>query len=141
MWLLPALAFAGCQRLDAPPAASLPDAHLAVQQEMGKGGMDFSRVVVVRLTSEGRRVEVTSILPAVIAEAQVEGQPAMTIFRVNDAGNGLVMFSRDALHRTSNRIEVSFADLERKKGVVFPVVTADGRLIEREFLLEKIVTP
>lgn len=135
------LVFAGCQRPDAPPAAALPDAHLAAQQEMGKGGMDFSRVVVVRLTSEGRRVEVTSILPAVIAEVQVEGRPAMTIFRVNDAGDALVMFSRDALRRSSNRIEVSFADLERKKGVVFPVVAADGRLIEREFLLEKIVVP
>jgi hypothetical protein len=139
--LLLALAVAGCQRSGEPPVTAAQDAHLVAQQEMGKGGMDFSRVVIVRLTSEGRRVEVTSVLPAVIAEARVEGQPAMTIFRVNEAGNALVMFSRDAPRRTSNRVEVSFADLESRKGVVFPVVTADGSLKEREFLLEKIVVP
>ena len=139
LWPLLVLLFAGCQRPETPPATVLPDKHLATQQEMEKATMDFSHVVVVRLQSEGKRVEVTSIMPAIIAEAQVAGQPAKTIFRVNDAGNGLVMFSRDVPHGTSNRTEVSFADLERKKGVVFPVVTADGSLKEREFALEKIV--
>jgi hypothetical protein len=142
LWLpLLALALVACNRSEVPPAAALPDAHLALQQEMEKATMDFSHVVVVRLTSEGKRVEVTSILPAVIAVVQVSGQSAKTIFRVNDAGNALVMFSRDVPHGTSNRTEVSFAELERKKGVVFPVVAADGSLKEREFMLEKIVTP
>jgi hypothetical protein len=142
LWLpLFALALAACNRTEVPPAAALPDAHLTLQQEMEKATMDFSRVVVVRLTSEGKRVEVTSVMPAVIAEAQVSGQSAKTIFRVNDAGNALVMFSRDVPHNTSNRTEISFAELERKKGVVFPVVVADGSLKEREFALEKIVIP
>lgn len=142
LWLpLLALALVACNRTEIPPAAALPDAHLILQQEMEKATMDFSHVVVVRLTSEGKRVEVTSILPAVIAEAQVSGQSAKTIFRVNDAGNALVMFSRDVPHGTSSRTEVSFTDLELKKGVVFPVVAADGSLKEREFALERIVIP
>lgn len=141
-WLLFALTLAGCKRSESPPpAAALPDAHLTLQEQMEKAGMDFSNVKVVRLISEGKRVEVTSVMPAVIAEAQVGGQTAKTIFRVNDAGNGLVMFSRDVAHGTSNRTEVSFAELESKKGVTFPVVTADGSLKERGFALEKIVTP
>lgn len=141
--LLPlfALTLVACNRSEVPPVAALPDAHLALQQEMEKATMDFSHVVVVRLTSEGKRVEVTSVMPAVIAEAQVSGQSAKTIFRVNDAGNALVMFSRDVPHGTSNRTEISFAELERKKGVVFPVVVADGSLKEREFALEGIVIP
>jgi hypothetical protein len=142
LWLpLLALALGACNRSEVPPAAALPDAHLTMQQEMEKATMDFSRVVVVRLISEGKRVEVSSVMPAVIAAAQVSGQSAKTIFRVNDAGNALVMFSRDVPHKTSNRTEISFAELERKKGVVFPVVAADGSLKEREFVLEKIVTP
>lgn len=142
LWLpLLALALVACNRSEVPPAAALPDAHLTLQQEMEKATMDFSRVVVVRLTSEGKRVEVSSVMPAVIAEARVSGQSAKTIFRVNDAGNALVMFSRDVPHNTSNRTEISFAELERKKGVVFPVVAADGSLKEREFALEKIVIP
>ena len=141
--LLPlfALTLVACNRSEVPPVAALPDAHLALQQEMEKATMDFSHVVVVRLTSEGKRVEVTSVMPAVIAEAKLSGQSAKTIFRVNDAGNALVMFSRDVLHGTSNRTEISFAELERKKGVVFPVVVADGSLKEREFALERIVIP
>ena len=142
LWLpLLALALAACKRTEVPPAAVLPDAHLALQQEMEKATMDFSHVVVVRLNSESKRVEVTSVMPAVIAQTQVAGQPAKTIFRVNDAGNALVMFSRDVPHGTSNRTEVSFAELESKKGFAFPVVTADGSLKEREFVLDKIVTP
>jgi len=143
LWILPllALALVACKRTEVPPAAALQDAHLTLQQEMEKATMDFSHVVVVRLSSEGKRVEVTSVMPAVVAEAQVAGQTAKTIFRVNDAGNALVMFSRDVPHGTSNRTEVAFAELERKKGIVFPVVSADGSLREREFVLEKIVTP
>lgn len=136
-------ALAGCKPGDNAHVAAPVEAgpHLQIQMEMEKGAPDFSRVVVVRLTSGGKRVEVTSILPAVIAEAQVSGQPAKTIFRVNDAGTGLVMFSRDVPHNTSNRTEASFDELERNKGVVFPVVEADGSLKERKFVLEKIVIP
>jgi hypothetical protein len=142
LWLpLLAMALVACNRSEVTPVAALPDVHLTLQQEMEKPTMDFSHVVVVRLTSEGKRVEVTSVMPAVIAEAKVAGQSAKTIFRVNDAGNALVMFSRDVPHGTSNRTEVLFADLERNKRVAFPVVVADGSLKEREFALERIVIP
>jgi len=136
-----AVLLVACNRTEAPPVATQLDAHLVLQQEMEKSAMDFSHLVVVRLSSEGKRLEVSSVSPAVIAEAQVAGQAAKTIFRVNDAGNALVMFSRDVPHGTSSRTEVSFSELERKKGLTFPVVTADGSLKEREFALVKIVIP
>ena len=139
--LCAALALAACGRSEAPrkgPRAS--DPHLQLQQEMEKG-MSFTKVVIVRLQSEGKRVEVTSILPAEIAVVNVKGDIAKTIFRVNDAEDGLVLFSRDVPKGTSYRVEVKFAELERNKAIVFPVLQPDGSLKERSFTLEKIAIP
>lgn len=142
--LLFLLAFllAGCQPSGAPQGVqpAVGDIHMQRQHEMEKAAMDFSRVVTVRLTSEGKRVEVTSIMPLVLAEVHVNRVPAKTIFRVNDDGNGLQMFSRDALNGGSVFTEISFSELEAKKGVTFAVLDAEGRLQQRMFALEKIVT-
>jgi hypothetical protein len=133
-----------CQRQDAtqPPQRgdASADPHAKLQQEMEKG-MVFSRVVIVRLTSEGKRVEVTSVLPNEIATVKVAGQIAKTIFRINDAGDGLVLFSRDLLKGSSYRVELKFTELESRKGFVFPVLQPDGSLKERSFSLEKIAIP
>lgn len=142
--LLVAAALGACQQSSPPappPAVAANDPHALMQAEMEKASMDFSHVVVVRLTSEGKRVEVTSVMPAPIAQAEVAGQSARTIFAVNAAGNGLILFSRDILKSSSFRTEMKFAELERKKGFTFPVVQADGSLQERAYVLEKIATP
>ena len=131
-----------CKPADAPPPGGVAaDSHARMQDEMEKAAMSSPRVVIVRLRSEGKRVEVTSLLPAEIAVAMVAGQAAKTIFRVNDAGDGLVLFSRDLLKGTSYRAEVKFAELEQRKGLVFPVLQPDGSLKEREFALEQIAIP
>jgi hypothetical protein len=123
------------------PAAAKNDPHAAEQAEMEKATMDFSNVVVVRLKKDDKRMEVTSIMPLVVAETQVSGQPAKTVFRVNQAGDGLVMFSRDLLKGASFRIEIKFDALEKKKAFTFPVLQKDGRLLENRFELEKIIIP
>lgn len=142
-WLfLLAFLLAGCKPSDAPQQgvqAVIGDVHLQQQQEMEKATMDFSRVVSVRLNSEGKRVEVTSIMPLILAEVQVNGVSAKTIFRVDDVGNKLQMFSLDPLNGSSIFTEVAFAELEAKKGVTFAVLDAAGRLQNRTFALEKIV--
>lgn len=142
--LLLASALGACQQSSPPappPAIAANDPHALMQADMEKASMDFSRVVVVRLTSEGKRVEVTSVMPAPISQAEVAGQSAKTIFAVNGAGNGLILFSRDILKASSFRTEMKFAELESGKGFKFPVVQADGSLQEREYVLEKIVIP
>lgn len=142
--LLLASALGACQQSSPPappPAVAANDPHALMQADMEKASMDFSRVVVVRLTSEGKRVEVTSVMPAPIAQAEVAGQSAKTIFAVNAAGNGLILFSRDILKASSFRTEMKFTELESRKGFKFPVVQADGSLQEREYVLEKIVIP
>ena len=119
----------------------MSDAHTKAQREMENSVMSSAKIVIVRLQSEGKRVEVTSIFPAEIAEAKVKGEVAKTIFRVNDTGDGLVLYSRDLAKGSSFRTELKFADLESKNGFIFPVVQPDGSLKERSYSLEQIAIP
>jgi hypothetical protein len=136
-----------CGPSDTPPpppgpiASSGTDPHAQTQAEMEKASLDFSHVVIVRLRADGERLEVASIMPSVVAEAEVSGQHAKTIFRVNDTTDGLVLFSRDLFNGKSYRTEITFSDLESRKGFTFPVVQADGSLQEKQFTLERIVSP
>src|SRR5450432_1774595 len=101
-------------------AASATDPHAQAQATMEKASMDFSHVVVVRLQNDGKRLEVASIMPVVVAQTQVSGQLAKTIFRVNDTTDGLVLFSRDLMNGKSYPTEMKFSELEAKKGFTFP---------------------
>lgn len=143
-FLLATSLLVACGKSDQTPSrlATKADDPFAVQQaEMEKAVMDFSRVVVVRLKQDGKRVEVTSIMPLVVSEAKVSGQPAKTIFRVNAAGDGLVLFSRDILKGSAFRTEIKFSELQGKEALSFPVVQPNGSLQEHSFELEKIITP
>ena len=145
LWLRVAaicLVLAGCGKAPPPPSARTPaagDPHAAAQASMEAGTPDLSNVVIIRLQSEGQRVEVTSVLPAIVAEATLAGQSAKTIFRVNEKGAGLLLFSRDLPHGKSFRVDLSLSDLEQKKSFSFPVVQPDASLKERAFALEKII--
>lgn len=136
------LAVSACGKSPPPPVAVLPadgDPHLAEQAALELSSLDFSNLLIIRLQSEGKRLEVTSVLPATVAEASVSGQLAKTIFRVNEKGTGIILFSRDLLHGKSFRTELTIAELEQKKSFSFPVVQADASLKERAFALEKII--
>jgi len=136
------LALTACGKTPPPPVAPPPsagDPHLAEQTALEKGMMDFSNVLVIRLQSEGKRIEVTSVLPAIVAETSLAGQTAKTIFRVNEKSDGLILFSRDLPNGKSSRTEMTLAELEQKKSFSFPVVQPDATLKERAFTLEKII--
>jgi hypothetical protein len=136
-----AVALAACGKAP-PPAVKAPvagDPHVAEQTALEKSTLDFSNLMVIRLQSDGKRVEITSVLPAVVAEAAVAGQSAKTIFRVNEKGSGLMLFSRDLPNGKSFRTELTLAELEQKKSFSFPVVQPDASLKERSFALEKII--
>lgn len=133
------LAACGKDKPVPPPTAN--DPHALLQAEMEKGTMDFSHVVVVRLNRGGKLLEVPSVNPTTVAETMLNGVAAKTIFRINDQGTALVLFSRDLLNAKSFKTEMPFADLQAKGKFTFPVVQADGRLKEEDFSLNKIATP
>lgn len=133
------LAFlAACGPSATPPKA---DPHAQLQAEMEKASLDFSKVLVVRLLRDGKRVEVSSVMPAMVAEATVDGQIAKTIFRVSDRGDGLVLFSRDVRNHKSFRTELALSQITANRQFSFVVVQPDGSLKEASFALERIVTP
>jgi predicted small lipoprotein YifL len=137
-----ALALAACGKSPSPPVAvtsAAGDPHAIEQAAMEAGTIDFSNLLIVRLQSEGKRLEVTSVLPATVAEASVSGQSAKTIFRVNEKSNGIILFSRDLLNGKSFRTEMTITEIEQKKSFNFPVVQPDASLKERSFTLEKII--
>lgn len=140
---LVALVF-GCGRSDPPPpgsSAAAADPHLQLQTEMEKGTMDFSRVTIVRLQRDGKRLEVASVMPTVVALTSVAGNEAKTIFRINDRGDALVLFSRDLPNARSYKTDLSFSKLAANQSFSFPVVQPDGRLAEQTFTVEKIIPP
>ncbi|MFA6544482.1 MAG: hypothetical protein WCS99_08655, partial [Limisphaerales bacterium] len=60
-----ALALTACGKTP-PPVVAPPvvgDPHAAEQATMEAGMLDFSNVIIIRLQSEGKRLEVTSVLP------------------------------------------------------------------------------
>jgi len=129
----------GCNKPASVPPVAVNDAHAKMQAEMESGSPDFGNVVTVRLREQGRRVEVTSVLPAVIASATLNGQSTKTIFRVNAASDGLILFSRDLLKGSSYRTEIKFSELESKKSFAFAIVQPDGSLLEQHFELEALI--
>lgn len=138
---LAACALLACSRGPQVVAATPNDPHGVLQAELEKGNPDLNNLTVVRLQADGKRMEVTSVLPAVVAEAVVAGVSAKTIFRLNDKTDGLVLFSRDILNGKSSKVDLPFAELETRKGFTFPVVQPDGSLKEQSFTLEKVLRP
>lgn len=142
--VLLAAGLCACGRSESPPGSAAvagSDPHLLLQQEMESGTMDFSKVTIVRLQREGKRLEVASVMPTEVARTSLAGNEAKTIFRINDRGDALVLFSRDLPNARSYKTELSLAKLAANKSFAFPVVQPDGRLSEHTFTLEKIITP
>jgi hypothetical protein len=134
---------AACGRSEPTPGLSgnVVDPHLQLQNEMEHGAMDFSRVTIVRLQRDGKRLEVASVMPTVVAQTTLAGNEAKTIFRVNDRGDALVLFSRDVPNGRSYKTELSFSKLAPNQSFAFPVVQPDGKLTEYTFTVEKIISP
>lgn len=139
--LLALLAAVGCNRAPEAPKATANDAHAMMQAELEKASMNFAKVIVVRLQQDGKRLEVSSVAPAVVAETSVGGLTAKTIFRISDNSEALTLFSRDLRNGKSFRTELALAQLETKRQFSFPVVQADGSLRELSFAVERIVAP
>lgn len=139
-WLVIPLVIAAAACQPTPNVPAKPDPHAQAQSEMEAAGGSFEKVVVVRLQLDGQRMEVSSILPLLLVDANLQGQSAKTIFRINDRADGLVLFSRDIPNAKSYRTELPLTQLSAKKEFSFPVVQADGKLKDTTFVVVEIVT-
>jgi hypothetical protein len=109
-----------------------------MQQELGTPTFDLSRVVVVRLTIDNERREVTSIMPVVFSETLVPDGPAKTILRVEQKTDTLILFTRDPREQVAYRTEVPVKDRTSRPSVEFPVIDATGKVTKRKVVVENI---
>jgi len=111
---------------------------LQIQAEMEQGVPDLSKVVVARMKMDGQPAEVTSVTPAVMAEARMPGGTAKTIFRFNKERDMLVFFTHDGRNGTAYRADLPVASAEGKS-LVFPILNADGTTSEKKITIDRII--
>ena len=109
-----------------------------MQQELGTPSFDLSRVVVVRLTIDNERREVTSIMPVVFSETLVPDGPAKTILRVEQKTDTLILFTRDPREKVAYRTEIPVKDRTARPAIEFPVIDATGRVTKRKIVVENV---
>jgi hypothetical protein len=109
-----------------------------MQNELGTPTFDLTRVVVVRLTVDNERREVTSIMPVVFAETLVPDGPAKTILRVEQKTDTLILFTRDPREKVAYRVEIPVKDRSARPTTEFPVIDATGKVTKRKIVVENI---
>jgi len=113
---------------------------LALQRQLGSSrNFDLSRVTVARLKVDGEPIEVTSLLPALIARSAKGSATAVTIFVFTRALDRLILFTRGGNGGGAYRLDLPVANWQPGDPVQFPVANADGTLAERRVELVKFI--
>jgi len=111
-----------------------------VQKDLLEQTMDLSKITVAYLKVEGQNVQIASIMPVVLGESKSGREVARSIARITPGHDGLTLFTRDAKKRLAYMITVPFAELERRRTVVFPLLGASGELVEKKITFDKAIT-
>ena len=132
------LLLGACSSPDGPLVLKDHDKILETQEQMGTATFDLSRVVVVRLRIDGEIREVTSILPMIVGQSVGPEGLARTIFRVEQKTDTLTLFTRDAQNKIAYRVDIGVNDRQARPSVMFPVLDAAGRAVQRKISVEAV---
>lgn len=136
--LLNVLVLTGCGDRYDDKVSSTSDTNKLQQREkeLQKAVFNLSKVSVARLTVDGEKHEVTSIVP----ETLTKFKDSLTLLAFNDKQDQLVLFTYDALSGKGYEASLVLPDFEAKKSIKFPVVnSADGKLVDRVFALNALI--
>lgn len=125
----------------APPMVRIddPEEALALQQVLRKSqAPNLAAVVVARFRMGEEPLEVTSLMPAIVAQAREAPTPALTVFRFSDSRDTLTLFTRDASTGAAYRLDLSRPELESGMTLEFPVVNEDGTVTYQSLQLVKL---
>lgn len=111
----------------------------ATQQELEQATFDLSQVMVAKLKLGDRAIEVTSLTPVIAVQANVGGVQAKTILRFSDKRDMLTLFTRDVKNKKAYRVDVPVADLQAKKSVKFPILSANGEVTEQVVTFDSLL--
>lgn len=112
----------------------------ATRTAVNKGALDMSKVIILRLQREGKRVEVSTIAPSVVGAAK-DGPPgARTVFAFSPERDKLVLFGQNVPEFKGFYQEIPVSELQPGKRFRFPVVQEDGSVREQEFTVENLIS-
>ena len=130
-----------CAASVGPPLTPVadPDQALAMQHRLRAQNLDVGRITVARLRVDGEPLEVTSLLPVIVAEARINNGSAYTIFRFSADREHLVLFTRDPATGEGVRLDLARAEWRQGRVIQFPVLDASGALRPRAIELHRLI--
>lgn len=111
----------------------------ATRTAVNRSSLDLSKVLILRLQSDGQRIEVTSLAPATIGAAKNGPPGARTVFNFTPERDKLVLFGQNVPEFKGFYQEIPVSELQAGKRFRFPVVQDDGSVKEQEFTVEKLI--
>lgn len=112
--------------------------YSAMRVELSKPSLTFKEVTIVRLRNNGKRVEFTSIAPAVIGEHKNGPPAAKTLFTFSPDRARVILFSQDVKNWKAFRKEISVSQLVPGFTFHFPVVQEAGDLAVQAYEVEQV---
>ncbi|MGQ0663447.1 MAG: hypothetical protein ACT4P2_07640 [Pseudomonadota bacterium] len=100
---------------------------LAAQAELSHAPpLDFTTVLVARLTIDGEAVDVTSISPVTLRSLGAGATESRTIIRFAADRQSLVFFTRELASGQGHRLVIPVAELDNGPAFAFPVLLPGG---------------
>jgi hypothetical protein len=109
---------------------------LATQQSLDKPAPNLDRVMILRMTIDGKRVETTSIAPSKIIAEPARGN--LTLFNLTDRKK-LVLFTRDGKGIRGYLMEIPVSELLPGKAFDFPVAQDPGEVVLKTITVEQLI--
>lgn len=113
------------------------EAVIAMQKELEKPSLSLDRVIVIRMTMDGQRVEVASVAPTTIVAQPAAGN--RSIFTLNPARDTLILFTRDGRRIKGYRTEIPMSEIQPGKTFRFPVAQDPGEVVDKAFTVDKVI--
>jgi hypothetical protein len=104
----------------------------------------FRDVLIVRLSmaeaaGESKRIDVTSIGPAVVSAVKDGAPAARTTFGFSENRDRMILLTQDVPARTAFTREIPAPELTVGKSFRFPVVQESGRIVENSFTVQQVI--
>lgn len=109
---------------------------VAQQRELEKPSFNLDKVVIIRMTVDGKRLDVSSVSPTVLVAEQARGNK--TIFNVSDRQT-LVLFTRDGRNIKAYREEIPVSELTPGRSIRFLVAQDPGEVVEKTLVINQVL--
>ncbi len=114
-------------------------AYLEQQKQLEKPNLDLSTVTIVRLNSGGKRIDVSSITPAILKNQAFGWAYAKSLISLDEKRENLRFFTLDIKRNKAYRASFPVSELLPGKAITFPVLGADGLATDVTFIVDRVI--